>query len=269
MPAETRSQPHRPIHGVAALQWVGRCAAVCAAVLVALGAVFAAASLALARPNTMDLDATTASTLKADYSADDRSIVLPPLDPAIIAAAASDEALLPSPRAGDRAAAPASAIETPATNADGTVLPGGDEDDADDDQPPEATPRPGETVRPKSTSTLAPGTAVPAPTDRPAATATPNRCLLGVNDVVCLPTLGPKPTNTPKPVNTTPAPTITPRPPTSTPTPRPTDTPVPSPTRTSTPTKKATKTPKPATSVPAPSPTEDFCLDLILLPICL
>jgi hypothetical protein len=212
-------------------------------VIVALACTFGAASAALVRPRVERIDIQTASLLRADYSADPRGHTQPPLLPAVIPAAASDE----------RAAATATVTsmtpdhpqaEPPASQAEGSATPGPSKT-ATPKSAATPTPRASATSRPTPAATPTPQDAPPSPTStRAAPTATP----------------APKPTETPRP-NEVATPSTVKKTPTPTNSPEPTKTPAPSDNQ------HTPETEPTATRTPAPTPTP--CpIDLLGL-ICL
>jgi hypothetical protein len=187
-------------------------------------AIYVTAGLALQRPDFLRIAAVSASQLRADYSVDPLDTSLqPPLDPAVIQAAAADEAALV--RTVTTAPPPAGAVELPSD-----VPATGTPSQATDTSPqapatrttparstpvPDDSPTPDNTPTPANTATPVPkptDTPVPPPTVTPVPTETPTPCLFAevFDGALCR-----KPTNTPAPKPTataTPAPTRTPRP---------------------------------------------------------
>jgi hypothetical protein len=108
---------------------------------------YAGASFGLRRPAHGRILTETASALRADYSADPRAALQPPLLPAVVQDAASDSASLTTPAAGGAgdSGAPASG--------DGTAP-----------RVPLATGTPADTATPEPSATPTPR---PAPTDTP------------------------------------------------------------------------------------------------------
>jgi outer membrane biosynthesis protein TonB len=140
-----------------------------------IAALYAAATLALERPRLLRIDAAAASTLRADYSVDARSLPLrPPLDPAIVGAAAADERALdpdaPAPVARPTPSATPLPSATPTTPPTATFEPAPTSTDTPEPPPtPTATPEPA----PSPTSTLEPE---PTDTPEPKPTRTPDPC---------------------------------------------------------------------------------------------
>ena len=140
------------------------CVAFTAVIGVCLVLTFTAAGLGLRRSPLERIDTVIASRLSADYSQDPHTASQPPLSPAIVAAAASDDRLFRKPTTSSataRATATRGRIDrTP------TPTPGEDPTDT-------ATPRPTATVTtPDPTPTKA-ATHTPTPTPTRAATGTP------------------------------------------------------------------------------------------------
>jgi hypothetical protein len=177
-----------------------------------LGATYAAATLALQRPDAFHIDAALASQLDADYSSDDYAQdARPPLNPDVIDAARTDERALDAGTDN----APASPVEPAATAvpqnqgqspiapaATSTPRPLGT-------NTPTAVPGPTDTPEPRPTNTTIPS---PTMTPRPVTCGGSIPGLDGGNNDKCrtgTPSVTPQPTNTP---------TITPVPPTNTPT---------------------------------------------------
>jgi hypothetical protein len=184
-----------------------------------LGATYAAATLALQRPNAFRIDAALASQLDADYSSDDYAQeARPPLNPEVIDAARTDERALDdgaTPQTGNAPAAPVepAASATPLTGAPSPVAP------ASTSTPrplatPTLTPRPEptDTPEPRPTNTAI---ASPTMTPRPVTCGAPG---FGANDKcrTGTPSITPEPTDTPTPTpvppTNTPTNTATPRP---------------------------------------------------------
>lgn len=242
-----------------------------------------AAALALGRPRIERLNTEMASRLEADYSADPRGLVIAPLDPAVVSAAAQDEQALstttdevervdvdhapppppepivqPSPSGGSATSTPRPQDpEEPAATALVAVPTRGPADQPEPTNTP--SPRPTNARAPTSTPTdhntntprpPATATATARPTSTPTAVRTPTP--------TAVPTIGPTATETAGPTDLPPATatsvaTGTP-PPSTTPerTGTPPSTPTPTDSRTETPTAVRTATP---TGAPTVGPT--------------
>jgi outer membrane biosynthesis protein TonB len=178
-----------------------------------IAAIYVAAGAALERPDLLRIEAAMATGSGADYSADERQVVLPPLDPQIIDAIASDEAALaraedglapiaptPTPR---RAAPTRTPTRTPEPVPTDTPVP-----EPTATRTPEPEPTATDTPEPTATDTPDPTpTATDTPEPTPSATATPARCPTPETAKGSKGSNGkkkrcPTPTNTPKPTAT-------------------------------------------------------------------
>lgn len=182
-----------------------------------------AAGLALHRPAVSHLTLETRSRLVADYSSDPLAQRLEPLSPAVIKAAADDEAeLAPAVQITEEPSPPAGPAQIPTSTA--TAV---------------GSPRATATPTPRFPTSPTPANSTPQPTSTRAAARTS--------------TPGPSPTAT----VFKPTATFTPQP-TFTPTPKPTETPKATATPPNTP--QPTYTPKPATPQPTATPKNNLYL---------